>query len=165
MNSIYPMNPLGGYPINPYASFTNPINPVVPNYQPVVSQGPRMEIQRVNGKESAYAYSIGPNSSVVLVDNLSPRIWIVTTDSSGFKAVNGFKIVPDDEESAPIVDDPIKQLTKRLDELEERMNGYGKSNSKSSMPNKSGNAGNQPNDRNGQGGEGSNGSNSANVGK
>lgn len=158
MNSIYPMNP---YSVTPFAS----MNPVVPNYQPVVPQGPKMEIQRVNGKESAYAYSIGPNSSVVLVDNLSPKIWIVTTDSSGFKAVTGFKIIPDDEEPEPIVDDPIKQLAERLDKLEERMNSYGKPNSKSSLPNKPGNAGTQPNDRNGQVSEGSHGGSSANVDK
>ena len=159
--NTYPFNPLtiGQPTYTPY--YQTPVNQVIPNYQPVIpAQGPHMDIQRVNGKESAYAYNIGPNSSVILVDNLAPKIWIVTTDSSGFKAVNGFRIIPDDEETQPITieekEDPVKALTERIDKLEERMNSYGQSNSKSSWQNKQSHGNAQPNDRNGQSVKGSN---------
>ncbi len=173
---MYPMNPLniGTTNYNPY--YTNPVNSMVPNYQPVIpAQGPHMEIQRVNGKESAYAYSIGPNSSVILVDNLAPKIWIVTTDSSGYKAITGFKIIPDDEESAEPIqieetksdEDPeyIKKLIERIDKLEERIESYGQSNSEPSWQSKSVNGNAQPNDRNSQISKGSYVNNKSNGGK
>ena len=164
---IYPTNPLNvGQPnFNPY--FTPVQNPIVPNYPVVQQPAPHMEIQRVNGKESAFAYPIGPNSSVVLVDNLASKIWIVTTDSSGFKAVNGFKVIPDDEEAYPPIqqdqeikmeENPaVKELTDRIEKLEERMDSYVKPDTKSFGQNKPGNGNAQSNDRNGSGSKGSDG--------
>lgn len=164
---MYPNNPLSGF--NPY--YSNPFiqNPasMVPNYPVVQQTSPHMEINCVNGKESAHAFAMGPNSSAVLVDNLEPKIWLVTTDSSGYKAVNGFRIIPDNEETPIEADgkveeekeDPIKILTERIDKLEERMSNYGQSNAKSSWQNKSSNGHVQSNDRNGQGIKGSDGGN------
>ena len=156
MNNMYPMNPLGGY--NPYLAQTvqNQFVPVVPQ------QGPRMEIQRVNGRESALSFAIGPNSSVILVDNLEPKIWIVTTDSSGYKAINGFKIIPD-EEPQTATDDPIKALSERIDKLEKRMNDNVESDTKPSRKSKSWVSGAQPVDRYSQSSEGSNVGSTANV--
>ena len=158
------------YPYNPYLAGTAYTNPYIPqqvynpmSVNPVVQpQGPRMEIQSVNGKESAYAFSMGPNSSVILADALNPKIWIVTTDSSGYKAVKGFKITPDDEpetvvESKTIENDPIPGLIERINKLEERMNSIGQSNSRSSWQSKPGNGNVQQYDRNGQSGKGSDG--------
>ena len=166
--NLYPNNPLmvGQANFNPYLSQI-PVNPVIPNYQPVVSaQGPHMEINRVNGVESVYAFPMGANSSVILVDNTKPKIWLVTTDSSGFKDVHGFKITPDDDEikeSAPVQEtpkeDPLKAINERLDKLEERMSTYGQSNNRSSWQSKSSNGNAQPNDRSSSGSKGSNGSN------
>lgn len=170
--SVYPNNPLiqGN---TPYYQNNIPFNPVIPNYPTIQHQAPQMQINCVNGRESAQAFSIGPNSSVVLVDNLEPKIWIVTTDSSGYKAVNGFRIIPDNEPQQPIpaegkveTPDPIKDLTERIEKLEERMNNNGnangQSNNRSSYQNKSGNDNYRPNNRNGSGSQGSNGAAAAN---
>ena len=171
MNNMYPNNPLGFY--NPYLSQMNQ-QQFIPNYQPVSAPPPHMEIQRVNGKESAMSYAMGPNSSVVLVDNLAPKIWLVTTDSSGFKAVTGFRIIPDEEdengylkapEGPTAVENPIEKLSKRMDELEERMNRYGKSDYKSAGPDKSRYPNGKTTDWHGKNGEGSSFSNSADVGE
>ena len=99
MNGMYPNNPLMmGQPVfNPYVNQI-PMNPAVPNYPVVQQPVPHREVDRVNGKESAYAFAMGPNSSVVLVDNLAPKVYLVTTDSSGYKAVNSYRIVPDEDE-------------------------------------------------------------------
>lgn len=166
MNGMYPNNPLGFY--NPYLSQMN--QQIVPNYQPVTAPAPHMEIQRVNGKESAMSYAMGPNSSVVLVDNLAPKIWLVTTDSSGFKAVTGFRIIPDEEEIKPAeeatpAEDPIKKLMKRMDELEERMNSYGKSDYKLTGPDKSRYSNGKSTDWHSKNSEGPSVSNSADVGE
>ena len=145
---MYPSNPLavGNTIFNPYLSQL-PNNPVVPNYHPVQQQGPRMQIDTVNGKESAYAYNIGANSSVILADAMKPKIWMITTDSAGYKVVKGFKIEPDDEDenriTATVIDADVKEqmsdLAERLDKLEEKVNEYGKSDSKYVNSIKSGN--------------------------
>ena len=162
MNGMYPNNPLGMY--NPYLSQMNQ-QQFIPNYQPVAAPAPHMEIQRVNGKESAMSYAIGPNSSVILVDNLAPKIWLVTTDASGFKAITGFKIIPDEEDSKPAeeTESPIEQLTKRMDKLEERVNKYGKSDYRASGKDKPRYPNAKPNDWNSAGGEESDVGHSADV--
>ena len=165
--NMYPNNP--GNPLVPFNnlySWQMPITPPVPSYQPVTVPAPHMEIQRVTGRESAMAYAIGPNSSVVLVDNLAPKIWVVTTDASGFKAVNGFKIVPDDDEQAKTQEaakeDPLKALSDRIGKLEERMKNYDKPDYRPTEQDKSAYPNVKPSDWDGQGIKGSNGNASAN---
>ena len=164
---------MGIYPQNPLQQGQSPYyyNQPVIQYQPIQAPAPHMEINQVNGVESAYAFPMGPNSSVVLVDTILPKIYIVTTDASGFKVVTPMKVAPDDgntQEAAPAEEpkeDPIEKLNKRLDRLEERMERYGKPYHKPSGQNKPGNAGAQPNDRNGANGAESGGSDSADGGK
>lgn len=180
VNGMYPSNPLtmGNAMFNPYYSAVQ--NPIVPNY-PVVQQQTAVQrkVECVNGKESAYTFPMGPNSSVILVDNLSPKIFFVTTDASGYKAVKTFKIIPDEEETSQAIeaegsivkDDSVQELMERLNKLEERMadyeqsNGAGQSNSKSFNTVKSSDGDVKPNDRNGQNSKGSNGSNQSNGSK
>ena len=180
--NTYPMNPLtvGQANFNPY--YTPMQNPFIPNY-PVVQQptaAPQRKVDCVNGKESAYTFPMGPNSSAILVDNLSPRIFFVTTDASGYKAVKSFKIKDDEDDitSKPIEangdvstdeSETVKELTERLNKLEERMTGYeqsnasGKPDTRSFGQSKSGNGSYQSNDRNGQNSKGSNGNDKSDV--
>ena len=174
--NVYPYNPLTAQQVvNPYVMqpINNPVITAQQMPQMVQPQGPHREIDVVNGKESALSFLMGPNSSAILVDELKPKIWMVTTDSSGFKAVKGFRVIPDDEDEPkqqtsekPKENDLIeklmqqnKTLEERLKKLEERMNGNGQSASKSSWQNKPGNGNAQSNDRNGQVSKGSDGSN------
>ena len=176
MYNMYPSNPM--VPFNPYVNQL-PVNPVIPNYQPIQPPVSQAQIKQVNGKESVMSAPMAPNSSEIFVDNLEPKVWIVTTDASGYKAVSGFWVVPDSEPNpmAPASkaepaeqpeepkEDPIKNLTARLEKLEERMNSYGKSDYRASRQDKSGYANAKPNDWNGKSVEGSDGSASANVGE
>ena len=167
--SWYPNNPLtiGQATFSPYVqqpvlnSFAATVQPVAPP----VNQGPHMEIPVVNGRESAMAFPMGPNSSAILSDATNPRIWVVTTDSSGYKAVKRFRVIPEDEEEEKKPEDRLAQMDERLSKLEERMNGYGKSDNKPSWKGQSGNGNVPANDRNGQIGKGSDGSGSADGGK
>ena len=147
---------------NPYATS------YFPNYagmtQPVVNNGisytpmPQMEIQKVNGEESAKAYPIGPNSSVILLDTNNPLVWVVTTDASGYKTVNPFKIEPYTPEE-PISNNDIKtildSISTRLNVLEEKINdgnGNWQSNNVITGEDKSINASSKPNGGYGKGG-------------
>ena len=122
--------------------------PFMQNYFPA----PQMEIQRVNGEESAKAFPIGPNSSVMLLDSDNPLIWVVTTDASGYKTVTGFNItpyIPKQPVTTSDIKDELSAIVKRLDSIEERMNKNVQSNNGSFGKNKPGYSGSQSNDRNG----------------
>lgn len=115
---------------------------------------PTMEIPKVNGEESARAFNIGPNSSVILMDNDKPLIWVVVTDASGFKTVTPFTITPYTPEqpvSAADLKGEMAGICDRLNRLEERMDDYAKSDTKSSYQGKSNDGNAKSNDRNGSG--------------
>lgn len=135
-------------------NYFNPYNYTPFNNLPyAVSQAqlpaPTMEIPKVNGEESARAFSIGPNSSVILMDNDKPLIWVVVTDASGFKTVTPFVIspyTPEQPVNAETLKGEMDSICDRLNKLEERMNGYAQSDTKSSGKVKSGNGIDKPND-------------------
>lgn len=139
---------------NLYNPFTNPTL-TFPQYQQPLQQ---TEIQKVTGEESARAYPLGPNSSIILLDSNNPLIWVVTTDASGYKTVNPFTITPYTPEkplSQSDVNEQLEKVNARLDKLEERMRRYGQSNNGSSWKNKPGYASTNANVRNGQDSQGS----------
>ena len=126
----------------------NNMYPYLPNYI-----GPSMQIQKVNGEESAKNYPMGPNSSAILLDANDPLIWVVVTDASGYKTINPFTItpyIPEQPVTTADLSDKIGSIIDRLDKIEERMSYHGQSNYGSSRENKSGNAGTQSNGRNGK---------------
>ena len=136
-------NPYNPYTYNPYA-INNPVQPIQ-----FSAPAPIMEIPKVNGEESARAFNIGPNSSVILMDNDKPLIWVVVTDASGFKTVTPFTIspyTPEQPVSAEALKGEMDGIYDRLSKLEERMNGYAQSDTKSSGKVKSGNGIDKPND-------------------
>ena len=106
--------------------YPNPYYPQLPLQFPQQASPvpPRMEIQKVSGEESAKAFAIGPDSSVILMDLNDPLIWVVTTDASGFKNVTPFTITPFVKEEPVKASDftaQIDELNNRLNKLEERM--------------------------------------------
>lgn len=131
---------------NPYNQF-----PPMPQMQP-----PQMDIPKVNGEDSARAFPIGPNSSVILLDTTNPIIWVVATDASGFKTITPYTITPYTPEKPIDPSDLKTQLSAiddRLSKLEERMNNRGQSNHRHAWKNKSGNERDSSNDSNGEVGE------------
>lgn len=107
---MYPNDP--GY-FYPYSSA--PLN----NYQPT-------QVPRVHGEDGAKAYPMQPNSSILLLDETAPIIWLKQTDGGGFPTLKAYSISEYKKE------DPEKKtfdnFEKRLQRLEETVNG--KSNSK-----------------------------------
>lgn len=139
-------------------------NPLLQGYFP----SPQMEIQKVSGEESARAFPMGPNSSVILLDTLNPIIWVVVTDSSGYKTVSPFTItpyIPEQPVTAADLKDQIGTIINRLEKIEERMNANVQSNNGTSWENESNNARTQPNVGNGKSFSKSNGGSTANVSK
>lgn len=79
----------------------------------------------VKGAEGCNAFKMGANSSVLLLDEDNPIVWIVRTDGAGYKKdVIPYSITPYVPE--PPID--VKKLDERLSKLEAAL--YGEPDSK-----------------------------------
>ena len=102
-------------------------NSYQPNYfssQPQMPQinsaySPRTEVIRVNGRNGAEAYNMGPNSSALLLDESGTLVWLVTTDGAGYKSVAPYDITPHKAPEGP----NFASLEARISKLEEVING------------------------------------------
>lgn len=94
----------------------NPFANSLQNYHGVQKQ----TIIRVNGENGAKAFQMaGPNSSVLLLDETEPVIWVKITDGAGYPTLKKYKI----EECEPERSPELKTLEDRIARLEEFMHG------------------------------------------
>ena len=56
--------------------------------------GSKLEVIRVNGKNGAEAFQMPPNSSIILLDESAPLIWLKMTDGAGYPAITPYRIEP-----------------------------------------------------------------------
>lgn len=90
------------YQFNPY------------QFAPAQQVQQRTEIARVNGEAGANAYNLAPNSSILLLDEMNPIIYLKTTDSGGYPSVIAYQIAPYQKEEQT----DIKSLESRIARLE-----------------------------------------------
>ena len=77
---------------------------------------PRQEIVRVNGENGARAFNLPPNSSVLLLDETAPIVWVAQTDGAGYKTVTPYTIAL--YQSAPSPDyNSLEQIIKKLEDF------------------------------------------------
>ena len=94
----------------------------------------RQEVVRVNGKNGADAYQMAPNSSVLLLDETAPVIWLKTTDGASYPTITGYKITPlETKVSTENIENIYEKLNSRITRLEELMYNA-ESNVKPSKP-------------------------------
>lgn len=98
---------LSGYNMNPYAGYGQ-------NVQNTQQYAQRCEVVKVNGRNGAEAFQLAPNSSILLLDEKEPIIWLKTTDGAGYATVAPYNITPYQPE--PPID--IKSLEQRIARLE-----------------------------------------------
>ena len=102
--------------------YTNPLyNPTMNPYLPpqhAYQPAQRQEVVKVNGEGGARAFSLGPNSSALLLDETGTLVWLVTTDGAGYKTVAPYDISP--HQAAPAPD--YVSLEARITKLEEMIN-------------------------------------------
>ena len=105
------------YPQNPYAAYMGAQAAMNP-YQGMATGAQQMQVIKVNGEGGANAFSMGPNSSALLLDTSGTMIWAVTTDGAGYKTVVPYDISPhkNPEQIA------VKSLEDRIKRLEEIIN-------------------------------------------
>lgn len=79
----------------------------------------QQEIIRVNGRNGAMSIQMAPSSSVLVLDETAPLVWLCQTDGAGYLTVTPFDIAPHQEVPQVSVND----LSARLARLEEIVNG------------------------------------------
>jgi hypothetical protein len=89
-------------------------NPYI--YNPYQQQ--RVEIVKVNGEGGARAYNLPANSSILLLDETQPLIWVKQTDGAGYPTITAYDIQPHIEKAAP----DVASLEQRIEKLERLMN-------------------------------------------
>jgi len=87
----------------------------------------RQEVIRVNGRNGAEAYQMAPNSSILLLDETAPIVWLKTTDGASYPTLNGYVISPLREKGGEHPE--LIELEERIKKLEEAFNA-----SKSNAP-------------------------------
>lgn len=107
-------------------------NPYLPNpyqqtYQPVPAamvMPEQTEVKRVNGEPGVDSYPLAPRSSILLLDQTAPLVWLVQTDDAGYKTKTPYKIEPYTPEPAPdfkSIDERFNSIDERLKSLEEAL--------------------------------------------
>lgn len=84
------------YNTNPYGT-TTPFTPAMYMQQQQQSFY-KQEVVRVNGKKGAETYQLPPNSSILLLDESAPIVWLKTTDGAGYATVAPYDITPHQDE-------------------------------------------------------------------
>ena len=90
-NPYQQYNPYGYSPVSPQ----NGAGSVLPQQSQII---------RVNGKNGAEAFRMAPNSSILLMDENDPIVWLKTSDGAGYCTVTPYnKLLPDAEVTDPEV--------------------------------------------------------------
>ena len=88
----------------------------MPQAQPQI---PQTQVVRVNGENGAKAFSIGANSSVLLLDETQPVVWLKVTDGASYATVTPYKITPLEKQD-PYADNMAK-IEERISKIEEKV--------------------------------------------
>jgi hypothetical protein len=87
--------------------------------QQAIQPQTQSKVVEVTGRAGAEAYQLGPDSSILLLDNTAPIVWLVKSDGAGYKTLSAYDIKPHEEEK-PV--DHFKELEDRITKLEETVN-------------------------------------------
>lgn len=79
----------------------------------------RQQVIKVNGVNGANAFQMYPNSSVLLLDESAPRLFLAQTDGAGYKTITAYKLEPYIEPETISNADLLERIIK----LEEKING------------------------------------------
>lgn len=83
-----------------------------------VSYG-RCQVIKVKGEAGAKNIRMGPNSSILLLDETAPIIWYAQTDGTGYLTVTPFDYSPHRDPAQVSIDNHINELTERVKRLED----------------------------------------------
>lgn len=83
---------------------------------------PKQEVIRVSGRAGASAFAMGPNSSVLLMDETQPVVWLKTTDSACYPTLTGYPLGdPSELEKEEVPVSAFDSIASRLESIERRL--------------------------------------------
>lgn len=109
---------------NPYQQYQNNFAYSNPYNRPEINNqysNNKLEIVKVNGENGARAYQMPPNSSILLLDETAPIIWLKTTDGASYPTLTPYNITP--YKPDPPID--VNNLENRIKRLEDIIQGSG----------------------------------------
>lgn len=106
-------NPYQAMGYNPYGYQSMVAQSAAGNQQSAMYQ-----VTRVNGRNGADAFRMAPNSSILLLDENEPIVWLKVTDGAGYATVTPYSISPY-QAAAPV---DVNSLEERVKRLEEKLN-------------------------------------------
>lgn len=74
------------------------------------------QITRVNGRNGADAFRMAPNSSILLLDENDPVVWLKVSDGAGYCTVTPYSIAPY-KDPAKVDVTSLEERVKRLEEM------------------------------------------------
>jgi hypothetical protein len=74
------------------------------------------QITRVNGRNGADAFRMAPNSSILLLDENDPVVWLKVSDGAGYCTVTPYSIAPY-QDPAKVDVTSLEERVKRLEEM------------------------------------------------
>lgn len=95
--------------------------------------GMKQQVIRVNGKNGAEAYQLPPNSSILLLDETAPIVWLKMTDGAGYPTLTPYDIAPH-QSAEQLQQIDMKSLDERIKKLEDIVNEFSESNVEPSQP-------------------------------
>ena len=98
---------------NPYL---NPYGIPQPVIQPMAQPMQPKQVDKVNGRNGAMQYALGPNSQAWILDENGMISWLIITDSAGYKTVTPYDVAPHEEKPAPDFGS-LETRIKRLEEM------------------------------------------------
>ena len=97
---------------NPYAGYA----PTSPQNAAGAMQAFVGQITRVNGRNGAEAFRLAPNSSILLMDENDPIVWLKQTDGAGYATVTPYTVAPY-QAAAPVDVNSLENRVKRLEDM------------------------------------------------
>lgn len=109
------------YFANPYQGYGSPYGYPSAAPQGVAGASPAFmgQVTRVNGRNGADAFRMAPNSSILLMDENDPIVWLKQTDGAGYATVTPYTVAPY-QAAAPV---DVNSLENRVRRLEEMLSG------------------------------------------
>nr|DAR49798.1 MAG TPA: hypothetical protein [Caudoviricetes sp.] len=106
------------YFANPYQGYGSPYG--YPSAAPQGAAGAPQafggQVTRVNGRNGADAFRMAPNSSILLMDENDPIVWLKQTDGAGYATVTPYTVTPY-QVAAPVDMAGLETRVKRLEEM------------------------------------------------
>ena len=98
-------------------AYPNPYNPYQPqyNFNPPMPAQMLQQVVKVNGRNGAEAYRMGANSSILLLDETEPIVWLKQTDGAGYPTITAYDIKL--HQDLPPVD--LRSIEERITKIEE----------------------------------------------